>query len=85
MHDWILDAQSHKDGEEVYTLVLTFPGLQNPVSASEFAWLGSPETHALLAARMCRVLCVCTTGLYELKTFLSDVPGEMKKIKRKLA
>ena len=75
IHDWIQDAQSHKDGEEVYTLLLTFPSLQNPVSVSEFGWLGKAETHVLLGQRWCRVLCVCSSVPYELKNFMADVPG----------
>jgi hypothetical protein len=75
VHNWIRSAQSHRDGEEVYTIVLTFPRLQNPVSVSEFGWLGKADTHRELSSRKCRVLCVVSATMFDLRGFLSDVPG----------
>jgi alkyl hydroperoxide reductase subunit AhpC len=72
MHDWIDEGQTFQPGEEIFSVILTFPSLENPVVLSELAWLGSPETQRELAGRKMRVLCVVSASKFDLKSFMGD-------------
>ena len=75
LHDWIEDSQGEKDkGESVFTLLLTFPPIPDPVTLSEIAWLGKQETRDDLAHRRINVLGIVCCTMFEFKAFLRDVP-----------
>lgn len=74
LHDWVIEGQSFNPGEEVFTVILTFPTVRNPVVASEFAFLGRPETQKEIAARRMKILLIVTCSLYEVHSFLREVP-----------
>jgi len=73
IHDWINAGQTYKEGEAIFSLILTFGALQNPVVVSELAWLGSAETQKLLSTRRVRVLCVALATMFSLRSFLGEV------------
>lgn len=74
LHDWIVGSQGLKVGEERYTLILTFPPVPDPVTASDLAWLGSKKARDDIAFRRMNVLGIVCCTMFEFKGFLQNVP-----------
>jgi hypothetical protein len=77
IHDWIMESQTYNPGEEIFTLLLTFPGVRNPVVASEIGFLGRHEVQKEINERKMKIVIIVTSSLYELNAFLREVPQIM--------